>query len=274
MAHEYLDPVRGRRRRHPDPRLHALPAADRRDLLRHGRAASRWCQRRGDREGRLPRARRARPGRARTALPAPEHRFLATGDPRGVRRARPPLPRARGRRRSSRVGGAADEADRRRLLGVVPGRRRPPRPATCVEAEDAGRPRPGACCSTWAAARSARCSGYVDPTTLDAVAAQPPARRPLPRPVRRCYVLRRYRPGGPLPRRDPGLGPGGHRRRGCAGAVRPGRPRPGAVSRPSLDAAGRSTAGPLTIGPFAVDARRVPTRVEAYGLPASSADGA
>ena len=55
VAHEYLDPLRRRRRRHPGPRLHALPAADRRDLVRHGRRRHAGVQRRGDRQGRLPR---------------------------------------------------------------------------------------------------------------------------------------------------------------------------------------------------------------------------
>ena len=37
VAHEYLDPLRERRRRHPGARLHPLPVAHRRHLLRHGR---------------------------------------------------------------------------------------------------------------------------------------------------------------------------------------------------------------------------------------------
>ena len=77
-AHEYLDPVARGRRRHPDPRLHALPAADRRRLLRHGRRRHAGVQRRGDRQGRLPHpaSPRASSGRraARAGAPVPHHR--------------------------------------------------------------------------------------------------------------------------------------------------------------------------------------------------------
>ena len=59
VAHEYLDPLTARRRRHPDPRLHPLPAAHRRHLLRDGRRRHPGQQRRGVRQGRLQDARRA-----------------------------------------------------------------------------------------------------------------------------------------------------------------------------------------------------------------------
>ena len=71
MAHEYLDPVRRGRRRHPDPRLHPLPAADRRHLLRHGRRGHPGLQRRGDRQGRLPHPGRRGPRARRPACPSP-----------------------------------------------------------------------------------------------------------------------------------------------------------------------------------------------------------
>ena len=117
------------------------------------------------------------PGRrARRTLP--HHRRA-----RRVRGHRPPLPRpGDGGRRPSSPGGS-HEAHRRRLLGLLP---RPGLAGQLLPAR--GRRRraaaPGGCCSTSATAPSARCTGYVDPLDVDAVAPQPPARRPLPRPVR------------------------------------------------------------------------------------------
>ena len=80
-----------------DPRLHALPAAHRRHLLRHGRRRDAGVQRRGDRQGRLPRCSPThdllRPdGLPAARAPLPHHRR-----PRRVRAARAPVPRPRGR---------------------------------------------------------------------------------------------------------------------------------------------------------------------------------
>ena len=73
-------PAGGAADRHPDPRLHPLPAADRRHLLRARRRRHAGLQRGGDRQGRLPGARRPRPGpRRRTRFRV--HRFLTTGQP-------------------------------------------------------------------------------------------------------------------------------------------------------------------------------------------------
>ena len=60
VAREYLEPLQRRRRGYRGPRLHALPAAHRRDLLRHGRGRHPGLQRRGNRQGRLPGAGLAR----------------------------------------------------------------------------------------------------------------------------------------------------------------------------------------------------------------------
>ncbi len=115
VATEYLEPMRERRCRHARPRLHALPAADGRHLLRDGRGRHPGVQRRGDGEGRVPDAGRPRP-------PAP---------------CRPPRAGApvhgHGRPASSSSGSAvassaprsaasrwSHEADRRRLPAAYP----------------------------------------------------------------------------------------------------------------------------------------------------------
>ena len=67
VAHEYLDPLSALERRHADPRLHALPAAHRRHLLRDGRPGHPGQQRRGVRQGRLQDARPHRPDAASPA---------------------------------------------------------------------------------------------------------------------------------------------------------------------------------------------------------------
>ena len=63
-------PVGRGRRRHADPRLHALPAADRRDLVRDGRRRHAGLQRRGVRQGRLRRPDQDRRCSARTTCPS------------------------------------------------------------------------------------------------------------------------------------------------------------------------------------------------------------
>ena len=71
---------------------------------------------------------------------------------------------------------------------------------------------PGGCCSTSAAARSARCSGTSTRSTIDAVLL---SHLHADHCLDLCgyYVLRKYHPDGAQPR-HPGLGPGGHRRTG------------------------------------------------------------
>ena len=96
VAHEYLDPVARGRRRHADPRLHALPAADRRHLLRHGRRRHAGVQRRGDRQGRLPRC-------------SPTHDLLR---PDGLPAARAPVPHHRRPATRSRGSAAGSSAPR------------------------------------------------------------------------------------------------------------------------------------------------------------------
>ncbi len=71
------------RHRHPDPRLHPLPAADRRRVLRDGRPGDAGVERRGDRQGRLPAARPARP----RARPVPAARRCTGSSPPGSRRS-------------------------------------------------------------------------------------------------------------------------------------------------------------------------------------------
>ena len=78
--------------RHPHPRLHALPAADRRHLLRRRRRGHAGVERRRDRQGRLPRARTTGLARAE-ARRSPRHRFLRHRRPGPFGRARPPVPR-------------------------------------------------------------------------------------------------------------------------------------------------------------------------------------
>ncbi|WP_345397748.1 glutamate racemase [Nonomuraea salmonea] len=68
----------GRRLRHAHPRLHPLPAARRRDLLRRRRGGHAHLQRRRDGQGRLSDPARPRTGGRRRGHP--RHRFRATGD--------------------------------------------------------------------------------------------------------------------------------------------------------------------------------------------------
>ena len=130
-------------------------------------------------------------------LPAPEHRFLATGDPADVHPARPAVPRARRSARSAGRPGARRrlgplvKADRRRLLRLDA---RPRSAASCYLVEHDGFPlrarprqrRAGRAAAVRPAGRGRR------------GAAQPPARRPLPGPVRalrRAAVRAHRRPG-------------------------------------------------------------------------------
>ena len=141
VAHEYLDPLVDGRRRHPHPRLHPLPAADRRDLLRDGRRRHAGVQRRGVRQGRLQAAGAHRPDAARTGSrrtsSSPPDRPTSSRRSGGGSSAR------RWRSRSQFAGGlgAWHEAHGRRLLRLLPG---PDSPASCYLAR--GRRREG---RTW-----------------------------------------------------------------------------------------------------------------------------
>jgi ribonuclease BN (tRNA processing enzyme) len=186
-------------RRHPRPRLHALPAARRRHLLRDGggRHARVAAPTRPPRTSTARSSRTASSARPRPARPV--HRFLATGDPsrspgwgggssarRSARRAR------RGRSCPMRltVVGCA---------GSYPG---PDSPASCYLVEHDG---PPASCSTSATARSARCSATPTPYALDAVVlSHLHADHCLD--LTSYYVARRYHPDGPPPG-APVLGP-------------------------------------------------------------------
>ena len=109
-------------------------------------------------------------------------RFLTTGQPRGLRDASVAASSARSCVGASQfAGGLADEADGRRLLGLLP-RPRSARAATssrrsttATHLADPARPRQ----------RRARRSSTATPTRWHRRGLrQPPARRPLPRPLR------------------------------------------------------------------------------------------
>ena len=142
------------RRRHPRPRLHPLPAAHGRHLLRHGGGRHPGVERRGDGEGRLPHPGRQRPaaspGPARARAPVPGHRRS-----RRLPAPGPALPRSRDRQRRGR----AREAHRRRLRRLLPERR-----VAGVVLPHRARGRRGSS-STSATARSGRCSSTS--TSLD-----------------------------------------------------------------------------------------------------------
>ena len=152
-------PADRRRRRHPGARLHPLPAADRRAVLRDGRRRHAGVERGGDRQGRLPRCWSSTAWSATRRCPPPLHRFLTTGQPEefaaSVAGSSAPSwsPCTSSRRPPS---GRPHEAHGRRLLGLV---RRPatPRPAA-TSSRASTTAAPGGCCSTSAAAPSARCS--------------------------------------------------------------------------------------------------------------------
>ena len=126
LAESYLAPLNQRRRRHPRPRLHALPAADRPAVGRRWAGRSRWC--------RAPRRRPrtstgccpARPAAPPTTRRGAAHVFRATGPAEPFARLSrrflgPELAQAAAADtqlgRSGRRREACDEADRARLLG-------------------------------------------------------------------------------------------------------------------------------------------------------------
>ena len=129
VAQRIPGPAQGRRRGHRGAGLHALPAADRRHLLRHGRGRHPGLQRRGNRQGRLPGPGLPRPAAHRrhrrrsttSSPPATPRQFETPGPafpgPGGARRP------ARGPRRGAvphRQPGPDHPGDDRRR----PGRRR------------------------------------------------------------------------------------------------------------------------------------------------------
>ena len=161
------------------------------------------------RQGRLPDARRSTASSA-TAGDSPVHRFLTTGQPEEFathgRRFLGPELEAVTQFAGGAVGDTPHEAHRDRQLRFLPrsrvlGQLLPARGASTTAA-------PGGSCSTSATARSARCSAIADATDDRRCLPLPPARRPLPGP------LRLLRDAQVPPRRcaaeDPGLRPGRH----------------------------------------------------------------
>ena len=184
VARRLLAPIRGGRRRHARARLHPLPAAHRRHLLRDGRRRDAGVQRRGDGQGRLPHARGARP-RARPAArpahaPLPGHRATPTRSPRWPAGSWAPRCSASNRPRPAVTGpmrltvvGLRRVLPGARLRGVVlPGPGRRPRRAHLERR-----------CSTSATAPSVRCSA-ARPGGPRRDRPLPPAPRPHGRPVR------------------------------------------------------------------------------------------
>ena len=88
-----------RRHRHARAGLHALSAADRRAVVRHGRRRDARLERRGDGQGRLPRPRRARAAPRRPAAAAAS----TSSAPPETRRPSPSWPDASSAPRSSAV---------------------------------------------------------------------------------------------------------------------------------------------------------------------------
>ncbi len=144
----------------------------------------------------------------------PTYRFLTTGSPDefetiGRRFLGPELGNATQFTAGCRPTGGRP-AMRLTVVGCSGSYPGPDSPASCylVEAEAPG-DRRGGSCSTSATARSAPLHRYVDPLDVDAVFLSPPARRPLPGPLR-------------LPRAAP-LPPRRDRSRGFRCGDRPGR---------------------------------------------------
>ena len=267
VAHEYLDPVRRARRRHAGPRLHALPAADRRHLLRHGRRRHAGVLGRGDRQGRLPGARRRATCCAPTTCRRPTTAFSTTGDPeefRGLARRflgpevetvfgnladRTPVAAAlRGRVRVTVVGCSGSFAGPRvaRVVLPRPGRARGP---------DLERR-----CSTSAAARWARCSGTSTRDDLDASCSA----TCTPTTASTCAVSTSS--SATAPRASPSPlavhGPTGTGEADARGLRPRRRARHG---QPSSTSATSSTGEPVVVGPFTVTPYAVNHPVEAYG---------
>ncbi len=189
------------RRRHPRPRLHALPAAHRPALGGHGGHGDAGVERGGDGQGRLPGAAAGGPAAPRRRAAAARTWFRATGpaEPfaRLSRRFLGPQPSSAG----TAGTGATREADRPRLLGqhARPGLAR--RRATWSSRTASG------WCSTSATARSARCSASSTrrrSTRSSSRTCTPTTASTSPPTSSRCATAR-TRPT----RRDPGGRPGG-----------------------------------------------------------------
>ena len=194
---------------------------------------------------------------------------------RDRRRPDVPLPDHRARPTSSRPSAAASSGPRSRWPPSSPAawRDRPVRLTVIGCSGSFAGPDSAACCylleaddadgRTWrilldlGSGALGALQRYVDPIDVDAVLLQPPARRPLPRPVRllrAAQVPPRRRAAA-----HPGLGPGGSRAADGA-RLRPARgPRHDRASSTSA-----STPGAVDLGPFPVDA--VPGRPPGPGL--------
>src|SRR5690606_37115533 len=187
------------RRRHPRARLHPLPAAHRCHLLRRGRRRHARQQRRGDRQGRLPHAGGAPPpggARQHAELLLPRHRR-----PGGVRPARAPLPRPRGRRAERGGDHRRDPAGRHVRLVVVgwPGSVSGPEPASSCYLLQADRPDGGTTSVLVDLGSGAfgQLLRYVAPEQLDAVLlSHLHADHVVDLAALEVYL--RYAPGGPF----------------------------------------------------------------------------
>ena len=178
-----------------------------------------------------------------TALPAPRHRFLATGDPEPFHRLGPPVPRARESARWTRADGAPREAHGGRLFRHVPG---PGIAASCYLVEhdgyrlllDLGNGSLGAL------------QRHLDPAEVDAVLLSHLHGDHFLDLARLRGPPVRARPA-PLPR-IPRARAGRHARAAGAG-VRPDRR--GRAARPCSTSAA-CTPGCVELGPFRLPARR------------------
>ena len=161
---------------------------------------------------------------------------------------------------------SADEAHRRRLLRLASPA--PTRPASCYLRR--GRRLPGRC-STSATARSAPLQRYVDLARHRRGAAQPPARRPLPRPAARSTSPARYRPGGAAPAGSRSTARPAARR--ASGPAPTARPTTGGLDR-GVRLRRVDARAAIEVGPFAGDGRAGwPTRSRPTACGSSTAAG-
>ena len=201
-AHGYLDPLREAGVDTLVLGLHALPAAGRRHLVRHGLRGHARVQRGRDGAGRLPDPVRAAACCATSRCRCPSHRFLATGDPA-------PFAALASRFLGPEVASVEARGGLRVRLTVVGllrqhARARPAcRPATCWSTTASGSS------STSATASLGVLQQHIALTDDRRHRAEPPARRPLHRPHRavRGAPLRPLR----LHRPHAGLRPVRHR---------------------------------------------------------------
>ena len=168
-------------------------------------------------------------------------------------------PRSAADRARSEAVAQRDEADRRR---AAPGRFAGPGLARVLlpRRGRARRAAPGASCSTSAAARSGRCSGTSTSRDARRRRPQPPAPRPLHRPVR-PYVAQQLRARAARPAAVPVYGPAGTAER-MAEAY--GARRPGGMGAELRLPRPRPTASRVAVGP--VHGHAVPGRPPGRGL--------